>query len=119
MDGTDIVTQGGAAAGFAKILVELVKMTTLVSNRNVLPAVAFLLAEGCAFLLMAANSDSVFNRQTIAVTILIGIGATAGAIAATALQTKADKVNERIDTALSLPKNSTTEDVDKAIAAKG
>lgn len=118
-EGSDIITQGAAAAGFAKILVELVKMTTLVASRNALPVLAFVFAEGCAFLLMATRDDVVFNRQTIAVTILIGIGATAGAIAATALQTKADKVNERIDTALSLPKNSTVQDVDKAIAAKG
>lgn len=70
MDGTDIVTQGGAAAGFAKILVELVKMTTLVSNRNALPVLAFLFSEGCAFLLAATGSDFTFTRQSISVTVL-------------------------------------------------
>lgn len=117
MEPADIITQGAAAAGFAKILVEVVKMTTLVSNRNALPIVAFLFSEGCAFLLAATGSDFVFNRQSIAITVLVGIGATAGAIAATALQTKADRVDERLDTALDMKPGSTKKDVDKAIAA--
>lgn len=114
-EGADIITQGAAAAGFAKVLVELVKMTTLVSARNLLPVLAFIFAEGCAFLLMATRDDAVFNRQTIAVTVLTGIGATAGAIAATALQTKADKVDERIDTALGLPPGSGKKDIEEAM----
>lgn len=117
MDPADIVTQGAAAAGFAKILVELVKMTTLVASRNALPILAFIFSEGCAFLLAAASSDTVFNRQSIALTVLVGIGATAGAIAATALQTKADRVEERIDVALAMQPGSSKKDVEKEIAA--
>ena len=114
-EGADIITQGAAAAGFAKILVELVKMTTLVSSRNLLPILAFVFAEGCAFLLMATKSDAVFNRQVIAMTVLTGIGATAGAIAATALQSRADKVEERVQTALDLPAGSDKKDVDRVM----
>lgn len=118
-EGSDIITQGAAAAGFAKVLVELVKMTTLVSARNLLPVLAFIFAEGCAFLLMAAQSDAVFNRQSIAVTVLTGIGATAGAIAATALQTRADKVEERVQAALDLPAGSDKKDVEQAMKETG
>lgn len=117
MEPADIITQGAAAAGFAKILVELVKMTTLVANRNALPVLAFVFSEGCAFLLAATGTDFVFNRQSIAVTVLVGIGATAGAIAATALQTRADRVDERIDVALAMEPGSSKKDVDKEIAA--
>lgn len=115
--GADIITQGAAAGAFAKVLVELVKMTSLVSNRNALPILAFVSSEVCAFLLAATGADFVFNRQSISLTILVGIGATAGAIAATALQTKADRVDERINVALTMQPGKTQKDVDKEISA--
>lgn len=117
MTPVDIVTQGVAAAGFAKVLVELVKMTSLVEKRNLFPVLALVFAEGCAFLLAAADPDTVFSRSVISITVLVGITATAGAIGITALQTKADRVNDRIDTALKLDPGATPKDVDKALAA--
>ena len=91
MDAADIITQGAAAAGFAKILVDLVKMSPLPSPSAVLPVFAFFFSQGCAFLAVAAKDTAVFNRPTIAATILVGIAATAGAIGLTAAQNKANK----------------------------
>lgn len=122
MDAADIITQGAAAAGFAKILVDLVKLSPLPTISKALPVLAFLFSEGCAFLLAATKPETVFDRPTISVIVLVGIGATAGAIGLTIAQTKADRVGERLDVALDLPHGSTKTDVDKAIAksdAKG
>lgn len=91
MDSIDIVTQGAAAAGFAKVLVDLIKMSPIPSPSVVLPIFAFLLSEGCAFLLAASHAETVFNRPTITLTILVGIAATAGAMGITAAQNQANK----------------------------
>jgi hypothetical protein len=116
LDAADIVTQGAAAAGFAKILVDLVKLSPLPTVSKALPVLAFIFSESCAFLLAATNPDTVFDRPTISVIVLVGIGATAGAIAITTTQTKADRVEERLDTALRLQPGSDKADVDSAIA---
>jgi hypothetical protein len=115
MDAADIITQGVAAAGFAKVLVELVKLSPIPAARSALPILAFFFSEGCAFLLAATKATTVFDRPTIAIVVLVGISATAGAIGLTALQSKADRVEERVETALELPSGSTKSDVDKAI----
>ncbi len=90
MQATDIVTQGAAAAVFAKVLVDVVKMTPIPSPRAILPLLAFLFSEASAFLLAAA-SDATFNRPTIALEILVGVAATAGAIGVTEAQNKANQ----------------------------
>jgi hypothetical protein len=118
MNASDVITQGAAAAGFAKVLVEIVKMSLPNVSRNMIPLFALLLSEASAFLLVTASGTMSFDKQTIAVVILMGIGATAGAIGVSAVQTKADKVDERIDTALTLEPGSNKADVDAAIAAK-
>jgi hypothetical protein len=91
METVDIITQGAAAAGFAKVLVDLIKMSPIPSPSVVLPIFAFICAEGCAFLLAASDAATVFNRPTITLTILIGIAATAGAIGMTEAQKKASQ----------------------------
>jgi len=91
MDSVDIVTQGAAAAGFAKVLVDLIKLSPVPSPSVVLPVFAFICSEGCAFLLAASNAATVFNRPTITLTILIGIAATAGAIGMTEAQKRASQ----------------------------
>lgn len=91
MDAVDIVTQGAAAAGFAKVLVDLIKLSPIPSPSVVLPIFAFLCSEGCAFLLAASSATTVFNRPTITLTVLIGIAATAGAMGMTAAQNKANE----------------------------
>lgn len=91
MDAQDIITQGAAAAGFAKILVDLIKMSPVYSPPALLPILAFVFSEGAAFLLAGTDSSVVFDRSTIFTTILIGIGATAGAIGLTEAQKQAAK----------------------------
>lgn len=86
MDATEIITQGAAAAGFAKILVDLVKMSPVYSPPALLPILAFVFSEACAFLLAGTSSATVFDRATIFKVVLIGIGATAGAIGMTEAQ---------------------------------
>ena len=86
----DIVTQGAAAAGFAKVLVDLIKLSPVPSPSVVLPIFAFICSQGCAFLLFMANGG-VFTSQTIALTALIGVAATAGAMGITAAQNQANK----------------------------
>lgn len=86
----DMVTQGAAAAGFAKILVDLVKMSPIPSPSIVLPIFAFIFSEASAFLLFMANGGT-FTSQNVALTVLIGIAATAGAIGITAAQNQANK----------------------------
>lgn len=115
MTASDVITQGAAAAGFAKILMEVVKLTFPNMRRNLIPLSAFGLSEVCAFLLVMATGTMVFDGQTIAVVVLMGVGATAGAIAITSAQTSADKVDQRIDTALNLQPGSTKADVDAAV----
>lgn len=86
----DIITQGAAAAGFAKILVDLIKVSPIPSPSVIIPVFAFICSEGCAFLLFMANGG-VLTSQSIALTALLGIAATAGAIGITAAQKQADK----------------------------
>lgn len=93
MEAHDIITQGAAAAVFAKILVDLIKMSPVYSPPAVLPILAFLFSEGCAFLLAGTDAGTVFNRSTIFRTVLIGIAATAGAIGITEAQKQAAKPN--------------------------
>lgn len=91
MSTTDIITQGAATAGFAKVLVDLVKMSPIPSPSAVLPALAFLFSEACAFLLAGSDAATVFDRPTVMLTVLVGIAATAGAIGMTEAQNKANQ----------------------------
>ncbi len=90
INAAEIVTQGAAAAGFAKILVDLVKMSPLPFAGAALPVLAFLFSEVCAFLLFAA-SGGVFTSASISLTVLVGIAATAGAIGLTAAHNKGNE----------------------------
>ena len=91
MDAQDVITQGAAAAGFAKVLVDLVKMSPVYSPPTLLPVMALIFSEGCAFLLAGTSAAVVFDRPTIFTTVLIGIAATAGAMGLTAAQNQANK----------------------------
>lgn len=91
MDAADIITQGAAAAAFAKILVDFVKMSPVYSPPALLPILGLLFGELAAFLLAATNADLVFTRSVIAITVLVGISAAAGAMGITAAQNQANK----------------------------
>ena len=115
MGALDIVKDGATAAGFAKILVDVVKLMPVPAPGAVLPVLAFVFSEGCAFLLFFAGSTDPLNRQSIAITVLVGIAATGGAIIATALQSKANKTEERVDAALVAPVGTTKAQVDAQV----
>jgi hypothetical protein len=119
MDAADIVIQGAAAAGFAKILVDLVKVIPIPSPSSILPILAFIFSEACAFLLAGTKAETVFNRPTVFIVILIGIAATAGAMGATALQSKANKTEERVDAALAAPAGTTKAESDASVFGTG
>ena len=118
MTATEVITQGASAAVFAKVLVEVVKMTLPNMPRNFIPLWAFLLSEVSAFALAMTSEATVFNRATVAAVFLVGVGATATAIGISAAQNRADKVDERIETALQLQPGSTKSDVDEAVSKK-
>lgn len=75
---------------------------------------AFIAAEGGEFLLLLSQ-NATFTKPTIAQAVIVGLIAWAIAIGSTALQTKAAKVDERIDKALSMPKGATREDLENAV----
>lgn len=119
MEAADIVIQGAAAAGFAKILVDLVKAIPLPSPAAVLPILAFVFSEACAFLLAGTSAETVFDRPTIFIVILVGIAATAGAMGATALQNKVNKTEERVDAALAAPAGTSKAESDATVFGTG
>jgi ABC-type Fe3+-siderophore transport system permease subunit len=90
MDATAIITQGAAASVFAKVLVDVVKVSPVPSPGIVLPVLAFIFSEGAAFLLLMASVEP-FTRQSVSLTVLVGIAATAGAMGTTALQNQANQ----------------------------
>lgn len=106
--------QAAAGAGFiAKMVVDGVKMA--VDMPRWMPVLlAFIAAQAGEFLLLLSQNAK-FTSQTIASAIVIGLIAWGLSIGVTALQTKANKVDERIDAARNLPKGATIKDVDNAV----
>jgi hypothetical protein len=90
MDATDLITQAAAATMFAKVLVDIVKTSPIPSPTAVLPVLALLFGEGCAFLLFIAGGG-VLSHQTEAQIGLVGILAAGSAIGVTALQNKSNE----------------------------
>lgn len=114
MDNLATFIQAAAGAGFiAKMVVDGIRMAIDLPRWAPI-LLAFIAAEGGEFLLLLSQG-AVFTQQTIAQSVIVGLIAWAIAIGSTALQTKAAKVDERIDAALSLPAGSTQTDVDKAV----
>jgi hypothetical protein len=106
--------QAAAGAGFiAKMVVDGIRMA--VDMPRWMPIlVAFFAAQLGEFLLLLSQ-NATFTSQSIASASIIGLIAWGLAIGSTALQTKAAKVDERIDAALQLPAGSSTKDVDAAV----
>ena len=115
MDAMTIFKDGATAGLLAKVLVDMIKKSPIPSPSTVRPLLALLFSMSCAVLLFMTSTEP-FNRQTIAFTICVGLVATGSAVAATMMQTTADRVEERIDVALKLPPDSTKADVNKELA---
>lgn len=106
--------QAAAGAGLiAKMVVDGVRMAVDMPRWAPI-LLAFVVAQVGEFLLLLSQG-AIFTSQSIASAVIIGLIAWAIAIGSTALQTKAAKVDERIDTALQLPAGSTQKDVDAAM----
>jgi ABC-type Fe3+-siderophore transport system permease subunit len=110
MDSMTILKDGATASLFAKFLTDIVKNSPFPTPSSLRPLLAMIFSFLSAFLLFLAGPDS-FSRQSIAAFVLVGIAGTAGAMVATMTQTVADKVKEREQIALDLPKGSTSKDV--------
>lgn len=114
MDNLATFIQAAAGAGFiAKMVVDGVRMA--IDMPRWMPILlAFIAAQGGEFLLLLSQ-DATFTSQSIASAAVVGLIAWAIAIGSTALQTKAAKVDEKIDTALNMPKGSTRADLETAV----
>ena len=81
----DILTQGAATAGLAKVLVDLIRLSPIPSPSILLPIIALACSEMVAVLLLLANGGE-FNKQNVALVILVGLAAAAGAVGITEVQ---------------------------------
>lgn len=109
-----------AAAGaslLAKMVVDGFKLA--VDMPRWMPVLlAFIAAQGGEFLLLLAQ-NATFIPPTIAQAGIIGLLAWGLAIGATELQKKANRVEERLETALGLPAGSDKQDVENKMKENG
>lgn len=106
--------QAAAGAGFiAKMIVDGIKMA--VDMPRWMPVLlAFIAAQAGEFLLLLSQG-AVFNNQVIAQAVVIGLIAWGLTIGVTELQKKANKTEERLETALAMPEGSSKSDVEKVM----
>ena len=119
MDGIDVagfLQAAGAASLAAKMMVDGIKMA-LDLPRWGPTLLAFLGAQGFEFLLLLSQGAT-FNKQVTAQAVIIGFFAWGIAIGATALQTRGDKVNQKIDEALKSDPGTTRTEIDAAVVGK-
>lgn len=119
MNGLDVagfIQAAAAASLLAKMTVDGIK-TAFDLPRWAPIILAFLMSQ-CAEFLLLLSQGATFNSQLIAQAIIIGFFAWGMAIGVTGLQTKADKVAQKIDAALNLPIGSTQSDVEQAVKAE-
>lgn len=106
--------QAAAGAGFiAKMVVDGVRMAVDMPRWAPI-LLAFFAAQIGEFLLLLSQ-NATFTTQSIASAGIIGLIAWGLAIGSTALQTKAAKVDERIDKALDMPKGTTRTELETAV----
>jgi hypothetical protein len=117
MDSLATFIQAAAGAGFiAKMIVDGVRMA--VDMPRWMPVLlAFIAAQLGEFLLLFSQAAA-FNRQTMAQAVIIGLIAWGLTIGVTELQKKANKTEERIDTALAMPQGSSKDDLEKVMEEK-
>lgn len=100
-----------AAASYTIIIVAALKMAWPNAPSYLIVLSAFISGILLSFLLAIAQGDTL-TTQLSAKCALAGISAAAGAIGIRATSNKADKIDERVQTALDLPKGSTPSDVE-------
>lgn len=107
------IQAAASAALIAKMVVDGVRMA--VDMPRWAPILLAFVAAQVGEMLLLLSQNATFTTQSIASAAIIGLIAWGLAIGSTSLQTKAAKVDERIDTALQLPAGSTQRDVDAAM----
>lgn len=114
MDNLATFIQAAAGAGFiAKMVVDGVRMA--VDMPRWAPVLlAFFAAEGGEFVLLLSQNAN-FTRVTLAQSFIVGLIAWGLTIGATTLQSKASKVEERVDAALAAPAGATKAQVDATV----
>lgn len=114
MDNLATFIQAAAGAGFiAKMIVDGVRMA--VDMPRWMPVLlAFVAAQGGEFLLLLSQG-AIFTRQSISQAVVIGLIAWGLTIGVTELQKKANRTEERIDTALAMPEGSSKDDLEKVM----
>ena len=99
-----------------KFLVDVVKGWNLLPG-SVLPLVGIVIGYGfCVIVLVAASTP--FAAAVYAQCAIASVGAQIAAMAVTWNQTRANRVEERIQTALDLPAGSNKAEVDKVVFEK-
>jgi hypothetical protein len=85
-----VFVQGGAAATFAKILVDCARMIWPTAPAWVFPLLALLLSPVCLLAMMALGEPIVWSQQTAALVFLGSVTCAGVAVGASAVQKKAD-----------------------------
>lgn len=107
------IQAAAGAAILAKMVVDGLKMA--VDMPRWAPVLlAFIAAQGGEFLLLLSQNAE-FTNPAIAQAVIIGLIAWAIAIGSTELQKKANRTEEKIDTALNMPKGSTRAELETAV----
>ncbi len=114
MDNLANFIQAAAGAGFiAKMIVDGVRMA--VDMPRWMPILlAFMAAQGGEFLLLASQGAKLTGQST-ASAVTVGLIAWGLTIGVTELQKRANKTEERIDTALAMPEGSSKDDLEVAM----
>lgn len=91
--GTESVfVQGGAAAAFVKVLVDVMRMIWPTAPAWVFPLLALLLSPVCLLALLALTGPVVWTQQFVALLFLGSVTCAGVAVGSSALQKKADTV---------------------------
>lgn len=88
----DVTAQAAAVAAFAKVLVDITK-AVIGGSGKLLPILALVYSEVMAFLLFATGTAA-FTRQSIALTVIVGIAAAGGAVAITEISRKSEDMRD-------------------------
>ena len=90
---TNIFVISLAATTFAKVLVDITKLSFIPSPSKLLPVLSLGYGIAATFLLMGAAGTLRADTQNISLAVLAGILAGGGAIGVTEMQNKAKEVN--------------------------
>lgn len=115
LDVSGFIQAAAAASMLAKMGVDGIKMAADLP-RWAPVLLAFVLAQGFELLLLVSQGATLATKS-IAQAVIIGFFAWGLAIGITALQTKSNKTEEKMDAALAAPAGTTKAEIDKQVNA--